>query len=142
MGTRRSGAAVRTRVLIAAHGSATPGLRELIEAQGCEVVAQTPDGLEASRLAGLLQPEIAVLDLSMPFLDGLAVGSLIRRVSPSTRLIALGDRPDRHVMEAAVGIGFVAYLVKRLAPGTLAEAIRTVAAGASYHESLAVRTRS
>jgi len=133
---------VRVRVLIAGAGRSTPRLRERIEGQGWEVVAETPDGLEASRLAGVLRPEIAILDLSMPALDGLAAGSLIRKLSPSTRLIAIGDRRDRHVIDAAVGVGFTGYLVKRLALRCLAEAIRSVNGGAHYPESLSVRTRS
>ena len=122
------------RILLADDHSIVRGcIRFIAEAAGHRIVGEARDGLEAARLAGDLRPEVAILAISMPVLDGLAACRAIHRVSPRTRLIALSTDGDRVFTAAAQRAGFRGFVVKHLASEQLEPAIDAVRSGSSYH---------
>lgn len=77
------------------HPVVRDGLRAILEREGFKVVAEASNGREAVEWAEKLHPEVAVLDLSMPFLNGIDAAREIRRVSPTTRTIMLTMHTER-----------------------------------------------
>ncbi len=121
------------RVLLADdHAVVRSGVKLLLEMEGFEVVGQAADGLEAVRLARELTPEIAVLDRSMPLLNGVDAAREILQVSPKTRLILLTvDTDEGHHLEA-LRAGFRGCVLKSYEVRELIQAIRTVVNGGTY----------
>ncbi len=110
------------------------GIKLLLErkAEDIHVLAEAADGREAVRLARKLQPDIAVLDLAMPLLNGLDAAREIRHNVPLTKTILLTvHAEDRRVLEALRG-GVSGYVLKTQPPEELAHAIREVARGGIY----------
>ncbi len=124
---------MRARVFLADdHLVVRQGFKALLEKEGFEVVGEALDGREAVRLIGKLGPDVAVLDLAMPLMNGLDAARGIRRVSPRTKIILLtmyGE--DRYVLEA-FRAGVAAYVLKSTAAGDLIRAIREVSRGRMY----------
>lgn len=119
-------------VLADDHSMFRQGLRSLLEAQGATVVAEASDGREAVRLARSLNPDIAVLDVSMPLLNGIDAAREIHRLAPKTQVILLTMyEEDEYVLEA-MRAGVRGYVLKSQAAGDLAQAIREVAKGLVY----------
>lgn len=121
------------RILLADdHQVVRQGFRALLESQGFEVVAEAADGREAVRLAEIHDPDVAVLDLSMPHLNGLdAAGDILRRVK-GIRLILLTMHKDEHQIVAALRAGVRGYVLKSQAAKELTQAIHEVANGGMY----------
>lgn len=114
------------------HPIVREGFKSLLEREGLQVVGEASDGHEAVRLAQTLHPDVAVLDLSMPLLNGLQAAREILHASPGTRTILLTMyTEDQYVLEA-MRAGIRGYVVKRQAAGDLVQAIREVANGAIY----------
>ena len=114
------------------HSIVREGFRALLESHGFEVVGEAADGFEAVRLAGQLKPRIAVLDLSMPLMNGIEACREIARISPQTRCIILTMyREDRYVIEA-LRAGVAGYILKSRAGKDLLEAMEKVAQGSTY----------
>ena len=108
------------------------GLRSILEREAYTVLGEAGDGREALRLAQELRPDVAVLDLAMPLLNGLDAAREIRRVSPQTKTILLTmHTEDPYVMEA-LRAGVKGYLLKTQAAQDLVQAIREVSRGAMY----------
>jgi len=84
-------------------------LKELLEMGGFEVVGEAANGLEALELIGALEPDLALLDIKMPGLDGIEVA---QQVSDTTPVVLLTAFSQRALIEDAVSAGAVAYLVK------------------------------
>ena len=121
------------RVLLADdHQIVRQGLRALLEKAGHSVVGEAADGREACDLAQKLQPNIAVLDLAMPLLNGLDAIGEIRRVSPGTLTILLTMYTDRPYVLRALEAGAKGYVLKTQAADDLVRAIREVWGGAVY----------
>jgi DNA-binding NarL/FixJ family response regulator len=97
-----------------------------------EVVAQARGGREAVQLAQQMQPQIAVLDVSMPDLGGAEVAEQLREHCPATRVLALTRHADQGYLRRMLQAGAQGYVVKRAAVETLLGAIRTVAEGGTY----------
>jgi two-component system, NarL family, response regulator NreC len=117
------------RILIADdHQIVRQGLRALLERAQFEVVAEAGDGSEAVRLAEALKPDIAVLDLVMPTLNGLDAGRQILQRTP-TAVILLTMHTGEHHVAAALRAGIKGYLLKSQAAEDLVHAIREVARG-------------
>jgi two-component system, NarL family, response regulator NreC len=108
------------------------GLRALLEQAGHSVVAEAADGREACRLAKKLQPDIALLDLSMPLLNGLDAAREIQRASPRTRAIVLTMYTERPFVLQAMQAGARGYVLKSQAAEDLIRAIQDVLRGAAY----------
>jgi DNA-binding NarL/FixJ family response regulator len=124
----------KLRVLLADdHNVVRAGLRALIDAQAdMAVVAEAADGEAACRLAAELGPDVAVLDVSMPVLDGGEAAERIRRERPETRVLALTVHEDRSYLQQLMQAGASGYLLKRAAVDELIHAIRVVARGGTY----------
>ena len=130
------------RVLIADdHAVVRRGLRTFLELQDeIEVVGEAEDGEEAVGAAGRLRPDVILLDLVMPRLDGVAAIHGIRERSPATRVIVLTSFLDDDKLLPAVRAGAAAYLLKDVQPQDLVAAIRTVHGGESQlHPAAAAR---
>jgi two-component system response regulator NreC len=121
------------RVLLADdHLIVREGVKLLLTQVGFDVVADASDGHEAVRLARTLTPDIAVLDLVMPLLNGLDAGREIAAVSPHTQTILLTSRNDEDVILEALLAGFSGCVLKSYRAGDLVRAIQDVAAGGTY----------
>lgn len=107
------------------------GLRTLLEKE-FEVIAETGDGLEVVNLAEKLQPEILVLDLMMPGLNGIDASHEINRRSPKTRIVILSMHSDEAYVVEALRNGVSGYVLKGSDTAELVHAIRECAAGRHY----------
>jgi DNA-binding NarL/FixJ family response regulator len=122
------------RILIADdHGVVAEGLKHLIEAQSdLEVVAIVPDGREAVRVAKEMQPDVVLMDLSMPELNGADATRAILERDPKCRVIVLSMYAEREYVRRALKAGAAGYVVKRSAAKEVVDAIRAVNAGQRY----------
>jgi DNA-binding NarL/FixJ family response regulator len=130
------------RVLIADdHAVVRRGLRTFLELQeDIDVVGEAEDGEEAIAEAERARPDVILLDLVMPRLDGVAAIRGILERSPSTRVIVLTSFLDDDKLLPAVRAGAAAYLLKDVQPQDLVAAIRTVHGGESeLHPAAAAR---
>jgi DNA-binding NarL/FixJ family response regulator len=88
-------------------------LRSIVEAvSGLQVVAEVGDALEAIAKAGRLRPDIVLLDVGLPLLNGIEAAPRIRRASPGSKIIFLTQEDDNDVRTAALATGAEAYLLK------------------------------
>lgn len=121
------------RVLLADdHALFREGLRLILERAGHEVAGEAADGHEACKLARTLNPDIAVLDLSMPLLNGIDVARELRRLAPGTKAILLTMYPDRAYVLRALKAGAKGYVLKTQVSEDLVRAIREVSLGEVY----------
>ncbi len=121
------------RVLLADdHQVVRQGLRELLSKEGFHIVAEAADGREAVRLAQGLCPDVAVVDLSMPLLNGVDAAREIQRSSPRTAVILLTMHTEDAYVLNALRAGIRGYVLKSQATADLLEAIRAVARGSIY----------
>lgn len=108
------------------------GLKGLLEREGLQIVGEAADGQEAVRRARDLSPDVAVLDLTMPLLNGLDAAREIVRASPRTRPILLTmHTEDPYVMEA-LRAGIKGYVLKAQPSTDLVQAIQEVSRGRIY----------
>ena len=114
------------------HQIVRQGLRALLQHEGFEVVAEAEDGREAVRLAQTLNPDVAVLDLVMPLMNGLEAAREILQRCSGTRVILLTMQTEEHQIVAALRVGIRGYLVKTQAAEDLVHAIRDVVRGEVY----------
>lgn len=122
-----------TRVLLADdHLVVRQGVRSLLEREGFDIVAEASDGHEAARLAGARRPDVAVLDLSMPLLNGLDAAREIIRVSPRTKPILLTMHAESRYVIGALQAGMRGYVLKTQTSSDLVHAIRDVLRGVVY----------
>jgi DNA-binding NarL/FixJ family response regulator len=114
------------------HPMVRQGLRVLLEQAGMVVLGEAADGLEALQLAHTHQPEVAILDIAMPHLNGLETARRLRETVPQTKSILLTMHTDEPYVCAALQAGVVGYVVKTQAATDLVQAIHTVVQGALY----------
>lgn len=114
------------------HAMFRQSLRSLLEREGLDVVAEAGDGREAVRLAGRLRPRVAVLDFSMPQLNGIEAARAIRKRVPETATILLTMFEEDGYVLGALAAGMRGYVLKAQAAADLVTAIREVANGAVY----------
>jgi DNA-binding NarL/FixJ family response regulator len=122
------------RVLIADdHGIVRTGIRHLLEQQtDMEVAGEAEDGREAVRLAEQLSPDVVVMDLAMPNLNGIEATAQIVKSSPNIRVIVLSMYDDEEYLVRALTAGVKGYLLKDTAQLDLVRAIRAVVTGRSF----------
>ncbi len=127
----------RIRILLVDdHAVIRQALRMLLEAQPeVEVVADVENGREAVQVAERLRPDVVLMDVVMPGLNGLEATRQIRKVSPSTRVVMLSGFVDEDQLLEAIRAGASGYLIKRSDVSELVLAIQTVHRGNSYFSS-------
>ena len=108
------------------------GLRSLLEAHNCKLVAEAADGLAAAQAVEKLKPNLLFLDLNMPRLHGLEVLKQTRASSPGTRVIVLSMHNDEPYVIEALRAGAAAYLLKGSESEDIAQALKEVMAGRRY----------
>jgi DNA-binding NarL/FixJ family response regulator len=134
------------RVLLADdHSIVRDGLRRIVEDSGeMTVVAEAADGREALRQAAEARPDVAVIDISMPGLDGLEVVSRLQTEQPRLPVLVLTMHEEAQYVVRAIEAGAMGYLTKQSAPEQLVTAIRKIHNGQRYiteeaTEALALR---
>jgi two-component system, NarL family, response regulator NreC len=132
----------KTRVLIADdHTIVRQGLRAILENEAdMEVVGEAADGREAVRKAVALQPDVVVLDISMPRMNGLEATGRIAHDAPHCRVVALTMHSSEEYVYSLLKAGASGYLLKESASSDLVEAIRSVRRGGTYlHPSVSLK---
>ncbi len=122
------------RVLLADdHAVVREGLKALINAEsGMEVVGEAANGQEAVALTAQLDPDVVVVDVSMPQLNGAQVTTRLREARPDRKVLALTVHEDKGYLRLLLEAGAAGYVLKRAAAAELVQAIRAVAAGGAY----------
>ena len=121
-----------TRLLLADdHRMLRDSLRRSLEERGFDVVGEAADGTEAVRLAQSLHPDVVLMDVSMPSLDGVEATRQISRVVPRSQVVMLTMHADGDVMARAIQAGAVGYLVKDCSMDDVVSAVRLAASGES-----------
>ncbi|OLD58423.1 MAG: hypothetical protein AUI33_17645, partial [Ignavibacteria bacterium 13_1_40CM_2_61_4] len=121
------------RILLADdHAIVRQGLKALLEREGFTVIAEAEDGQAAVRAARERCPDVAVLDFSMPLLNGRDAAREILQVCPRAKAILLTMHTDDHYVLEALQIGVKGYVVKSQASGDLVRAINEVQRGMTY----------
>ena len=127
------------------HSIVRAGLRRIVEESGdMEVIAEAADGREAIQQAHKQLPDVAVIDISMPVLDGLEVISQLRNYYPKLPILILTMHEEGQYVVRAIEAGAMGYITKQSAPEQLVEAIRKVHSGSRFvtdeaAEALALR---
>jgi len=112
------------------------GIRAVLQTLGdVEVVAEAADGREALRLVAAHRPDVILMDILMPNLNGLDAAARMARASPDTRVIMLSMNADEDSVLKALRAGAVGYLVKTADPAELELAIRTAVRGGKFLSS-------
>src|SRR5262249_61369687 len=107
------------------------GLRNLVAAESdLDLVGEASTGTEALRAIRDRRPDVAVVDISMPELNGIMLSRRVAEEMPSVRLLVLTLHEDRAYLRQALDAGVRGYVLKRAAGGNLVQAIRAVVSGA------------
>jgi two-component system, NarL family, response regulator NreC len=121
------------RVLVADdHQIVLQGLKTILDREGFEVVGDAPDGAQAVARAIELQPDLVVMDISMPVMTGIEAAAQIRRAVPSARLVLLTVHTENRYILEALKAGIRGYVLKSRAAGELIEAIHEILDGRLY----------
>ena len=132
----------KIRVLLADdHETVRHGLKLLINRQpDMEVVGEAGDGRHAVERAGVLKPNVAVVDVSMPEMNGLAATKAICESTPGTAVVALTRYSDEAYVQELLNAGALGYVLKQSPSAELVDAVRAAASGRRYLDrSLAAR---
>ena len=119
-------------VLADDHVLVREGLRSLLEREGCQVLAEASDGLQALREVDSHKPDIAVLDITMPSLNGLDAAREVARTFPKTKTILLTQHDEDQYVLKALEAGVSGYVLKSQVAGDLLDAIRNISKGQIY----------
>ena len=124
----------KLRILLAEdHEIVRAGVRMLVNAQpDMAVVGEADDGEGAIRLAAELIPDVLVMDISMPGVNGLAAAKRIRQIGAKIKILTLTRHSDDGYLQQLLRAGVSGYILKQSAPSELIGAIRVVASGKSY----------
>jgi DNA-binding NarL/FixJ family response regulator len=118
------------RILLADdHPVVREGVRTLLEEEGHSIVGEASDGWEAVHMAGTLWPDVVVLDLAMPLLNGLAAAEAILKESPGAKIVLLTMYTQDRYVQAALQAGVSAYVLKSRAYDELRQALVEVQRG-------------
>jgi DNA-binding NarL/FixJ family response regulator len=119
-------------LLVDDHSVVRAGLAALLgSAEHLDVVAEASDGLQGVELATRLRPDVVLMDLSMPVLDGVAATRRIVQEVPAAHVVVLTSFADRRHVAAAMAAGAVGYLVKDCDPHDIIAAVRSAARGSA-----------
>src|SRR5262245_30952422 len=125
---------VKLRVFLADdHAVVREGLKLLVNAQpDMEVIGEAGDGQAALQLAFDLQPDVMIIDISMPILNGAQSTLQLKRLCPAIKVLALSLHEEISYLRELLEAGASGYILKRSAADVLIHAIRVVAAGEVY----------
>lgn len=122
-----------TRVLLADdHALIRQGLKALLEKQGFCVVGEASDGQEAVRTVEKAQPDVAIIDISMPILNGVEAARELKKSSPETKVVLLTQHDEDQYVTEALRAGVKGYVLKSQAAEDLVHAIQEVCHGSVY----------
>src|SRR5438132_13028940 len=122
-----------TRVLLADdHALIRQGLRALLERQGFQVVSEASDGQEALRSVQSTQPDVAIIDISMPVLNGVDAARELKKSAPKTKVILLTQHSEDQYVTESLRAGVRGYVLKSQAGADLVHAIQEVCRGSVY----------
>lgn len=124
----------KLRIILAEdHETVRAGLKLIVNSQAdMEVVAEAENGSAAIKLARELAPDIVVMDISMPELNGLKATKKLKQVCPDVKVLTLTRHTDDAYLQQLIQAGASGYVLKQSAPTELIHAIRAVAKGNSY----------
>jgi DNA-binding NarL/FixJ family response regulator len=127
----------RLRILLADdHVTVRHGLKLLIDGQpDMEVVAEASDGESAVQRAVDMKPDVVVMDISMPGMNGLVATRALKERQPDAAIVTLTRHGDDAYLQELLRAGVAAYVLKQSAPEELLQAIRVAAAGGQYLDS-------
>ena len=111
------------------HRMLRESLRRAMEDNGFDVVGEAPDGAEAVRLAEELRPDVILMDVTMPVLDGVEATRQVRDRVPGTQVVIMTMHADREVLVDAIRAGAAGYLVKDCSTEEVVDTVRKAAAG-------------
>jgi len=115
------------------HKIVRDGLRSLLERHpGMEVIAETSDGRAAVQLSLKYSPDVVIIDVAMPVLNGIEATRRIKAESPGTKVIALSMHSDRRFVVEMLNAGASGYLLKECAFEELVGAVHSILAGNNY----------
>ncbi len=122
------------RVLIADdHERVREGVRAFLEAaQGVELVGEARDGREALAMAVEIQPDVILLDVRMPVMDGMAALRGILERCPGAKVVMFSAHSDEAIVSLALGAGALGYVDKAAKPSELVDAVMAAASGRIY----------
>ena len=121
------------------HPIVREGLRTVLQRRsGCEVVGEASDGSEAIEKAEQLQPDVMILDITMPKMNGLEVCRLVRQKRPEIEVLFVTQHDSPQMMREALSAGAKGYVVKSNAARDLLDALETV----SQHKVFTALARS
>jgi DNA-binding NarL/FixJ family response regulator len=122
-----------TRIVLADdHVLVRQGLKSLLEREHFQVMAEASDGQDAVRLIEAHKPDIAILDISMPTLNGIDASRGLSRTSPKTKVILLTQHEEEQYIHEALEAGVKGYVLKNQVANDLIQAIRQVCRGEFY----------
>ena len=131
--TAEQPARIPLRVLLADdHAILRDGLRAILKENNVEVVGEASDGIQAVKTCEQLRPDFALLDISMPLLNGIDAAREIRKISPTTKVMILTMHAEERYASAALREGVSAYIVKNKAASNLIQAITAMSNGEVY----------
>lgn len=117
-----------TVMIVDDHARVRQGLRTFLSTcPDLRVIAEAADGQEAVDLCALAKPDVVVMDLAMPVVDGCRATALIKETSPGTRVVALSGSAEPDMVERVFEAGAVGLVLKDSGPSALVEAIRQAA---------------
>lgn len=127
----------RIRVLLVDdHVILRDGMKLVLEAAGdFEILGEANSGREGVEMAQRLHPDVVVMDISMPLLNGFEATRQIRQAAPGTRVLAMSAHADSRALSSMAEVGASGYLLKQANGKELVEAIRAVASGNLYFSS-------
>jgi len=121
------------RILLADdHALIRQGLRALLEKQGFQVVCEASDGQETLRSVEQTQPDVAIVDISMPILNGVDAARQLKKSSPKTKVILLTQHDEDQYVTESLRAGVTGYVLKSQAGSDLVHAIQEVCRGSVY----------
>lgn len=131
-----------TRILIADdHAVVRAGLRAVLQTNPeLELAGEASGGLEALELVQQIHPDVLVLDLSMPDLDGISVTRQVKETNPQTRILILTVHEDEALLREAIKSGASGYILKRAAESELVSAIQVILRGDLYVDPSLLRS--
>jgi len=122
------------KILIADdHGIVRQGLKSLLETRlNLEVVGEAEDGMAAVKMVKALQPDVVIMDITMPQLNGVEATRMIHQDHPNIKIVALSMHPEKHIVKEILEAGASAYVLKSYLFDEISRALEAVCADQRY----------